>query len=259
MESKIRSALKMENSPVAVIWSDEKPEDSMQFKEGRWGCVVSLLNAAAKGRTACLDRKTFGCLGGGVGVGFGNQYENFPGGIEYFLSNGNPEFCQSEAGKKIVQNFPALEHGEKYIKTPLLARDFVESLPFKDVPAEYVVLKPLEKVTEEDNVKTVVFLVNPDQISALTVLANYGRKGGENVFIPFGAGCHTFGIFPYREGEKVVPRAVLGLTDVSARTKVGQDKLSFAVPLKMFLEMEDNVEESFLTGGTCWKEILKRN
>ena len=56
----------------------------MQFSEGRWGCVMWLLVHAARGKPAVADRKTFGCFGGGVGLGFGNQYKNFPGGEEEF-------------------------------------------------------------------------------------------------------------------------------------------------------------------------------
>ena len=41
----------------------------MQFSEGKWGCVMWLAVSAAKGRPAVADRKTFGCVGGGVGLG----------------------------------------------------------------------------------------------------------------------------------------------------------------------------------------------
>jgi hypothetical protein len=44
---------------------------------------MNMLASAAKGRTAVFDRETFGCTGGGVGLGFGNQYLNFPGGINF--------------------------------------------------------------------------------------------------------------------------------------------------------------------------------
>ncbi|MEW5899186.1 MAG: DUF169 domain-containing protein [Bacillota bacterium] len=74
---------------MAILFAEKKPEGALHFKEGRWGCVVAMFTAAAKGRTAVFDRQTFGCLGGGTGLGFGNQYVHFPGGIEYFLSTGN--------------------------------------------------------------------------------------------------------------------------------------------------------------------------
>jgi len=257
MKSKIAEAINLRYSPVAIVFTDEKPEGALQFKEGRWGCVVAMLGAAAKERTAVFDRKTFGCIGGGTGLGFGNTYVNFPGGIEYFLSMGNKEFCDSEMGKHVVRNIPALSHGEAYKKTPELAKSFVDSLPIYDVPTGYVVFKPLEKLSPGEKPEVVIFLATPDQISALVVLANYARHGGDNVIAPFSAGCHSIGIIPLNERNSENPRGVIGLTDVSARKHVEKDILSFSVPYKMFLEMEDNVEESFLTRDE-WQKITRR-
>lgn len=258
MESKIAKAIGMKYSPVAVVFTNEKPEPALQFKEGRWGCAVSMLNAAAKGKTAVFDRKTFGCTGGGTGLGFGDTYKNFPGGIEYFLSTGNKEFSGTDMGRNIVRNMPALEHGERYVKNPELARKFIEALPMVDVPEEYIVFNPLEKLADGEAPEVIIFLVNPDQLSALVVLANYARETTDNVIAPFGAGCHSVCIFPYREAEAEIPRAIIGLTDVSARKQVDKDILSFTVPLKMYLEMESNVEGSFLENEE-WLKVRERN
>jgi uncharacterized protein (DUF169 family) len=258
MNSKISAALKMKYFPVAILFADKKPEGAVQFKEGRWGCVISMLNAAAKGRTVVFDRKTYGCIGGGAGLGFGNTYVNFPGGIEYFLSVGNKEFCASEKGKKIADNMPRLAHGEKYKKSPEYAKSFSDALPFYDVPNEFVVFKPLEKLSPEDRPEVIVFLVNPDQLSGLVVLANYARHGAENVIVPWGAGCHSIGIIPFNEGKSANPRGVIGLIDISARKHVEKDILSFSIPYSLFLQMESNVEESFLTTNE-WTSLNKRN
>ncbi len=245
MESRIAEELKLRLAPVAVIFTDKRPEGALQFKEGAWGCIAAMLIAAAKGKTAVFDRKTTGCLGGKVGLGFGNAYASFPGGIEYFLSTGRGE---------------GYREGEAYVKTPELAGAFVDSLPVRDIPFTYVVFKPLPAVApDRETPRLVVFLANPDQISALTVLANYGRGDNENVLIPYGAGCQTIGIYPYREAKTERPRAVVGLTDLSARVyirkQLGDNLLSFAMPFALFTEMESNVEGSFLQRHT-WQELL---
>jgi hypothetical protein len=54
------------------------------------------------------------------------------------------------------------------------------------------------------------------------------------------------------------PKAVIGLTDITARKYLDKNVLSFSVPFKRFVEMEANVEESFLTKGKDWPEIAKR-
>jgi len=98
-----------------------------------------------------------------------------------------------------------------------------------------------------------------DQISALSVLANYGRRGNENVIFPFGAGCRNIGIYPYHEARSENPRAVLGLNDISARVALKrmlkEDVMTFAVPFSLYEEMEKNVEGSFLERGT-WDQLM---
>jgi len=88
MKSRISDAVRLNDyAPVAVMLTDDRPERATQFKKNQWGCVATLLVAASKGRTAVFDRDTFGCVGGGVGLGFGDQYGEFP--IDYLLSTGN--------------------------------------------------------------------------------------------------------------------------------------------------------------------------
>ncbi len=265
MESKIAAVLKFKYGPVALLWADEKPEGALQFKEGGWGCVMWLFANAARGRTAVVDRKTFGCLGGGTGLGFGNQYLNWQGGVEAFcrfLSTGS---AQLGTTREDVDSFREgfvdnVLHGERYIKSPELVKRFLEVMPFTDIPKKYVVFKPLEYVQQREEAPVaVIFLPNPDQLAALVVLANYARESTESVVIPFGAGCQSIGIFTYRESNSKNPRAVIGLVDLSARKtvrkQIGRDCMTFSVPFEMFKEMEENVEDSFL-GKEEWQSFF---
>ena len=258
MQSKIAAAIDFRYGPLAIVLTDEKPEGALQFKEGRWGCVVAAFTAAAKKRRpAVFDRRTFGCLGGGTGLGFGNQYANFPGGIECYVSTGNQEFARSPEAQNFRTSTP-LDEGERYVMSPAAARKFIDSLPMTDVPTQYVAFIPLEQLGAGQIPEVVVFLAGADQLSALTVLVHYDRGGEEAVVAPFGAGCHTLFIIPYAEGRKDRPRAVVGLTDISARKHVDRDLLSFAVPYKLFRHMEDNVEGSFLQKEN-WIKVRERN
>jgi uncharacterized protein (DUF169 family) len=251
MNSQLIQALKCKMQPVAILLTDEKPEDGLHLKEGsRRGCVFSFLVASSqKNRLAYFDRKSFGCPGGGTGLGFGDRYGNFP--IDCLLSKGEQELDQQEGSGGF-----SLGEGERFYKTPDLARKWVDSLPMIDVPTHYVVFKPWRQVTEHDEPELMVFFVNGDQLSALVVMSDYNRGTNQSVTAPFGAACQSI-LFSYAEAKKEYPRGVIGLFDISQRSSVDREILTYTVPFKMFQEMESGVEGSFLELH-AWKKLQKR-
>ncbi|MBD3257797.1 hypothetical protein GF377_05135, partial [candidate division GN15 bacterium] len=219
MQSRIADAIKLASAPVAVLLTDRKPDKAIQFKKEKWGCVGAMLVTASRRKGAVFDRETFGCVGGGVGLGFGNTYEGFP--IEHLLSEGNLDDNNTDDPRPHVP-------GEHYLKTPELACEFVDSLPMRDVATQFVVFKPLEQLNDNETPETVVFLVNPDQLSALVVLAHYNRGGSQSVISPWAAGCQSV-LFGYAEAERDQPRAVIGFFDITVRRLVPPDILTLTV------------------------------
>jgi uncharacterized protein (DUF169 family) len=273
MQSKIAGAIGLKTHPVAIAWADKRPGNALHFKPGTWGCVVSLVaSVAAKGKVVAFDRTTYGCWGGGVGLGFGNKYETFPGGIPGFcgfLADGNE---RDPVGKRIGEQMAAgggarmaddFLLGERYVKDAETTVRFLDSMPMRDIGNKFVVFKPLEQVDSEvDDVKSVTFFVEPDGLSALTILANYTHPEIENVGMPWAAGCQVMGIYAYRELESDHPRCLVGLTDISARKNTraafGKNLMSFTAPWPLFLEMEGHVDGSFFQRET-WQALQRES
>jgi uncharacterized protein (DUF169 family) len=226
-------------SPLGVYYTNDKPE-GVTPKEGISGCMIGLLqNARKKGKTVYFDKSHFGCPGGGYYMGF---LEKPRLDIEYFLSCG----------------IPGEMEGERYIKTPELAKEYFGKMKPRPAPATYCVFKPFEQFQEEDKKpEVVVFFSSPDILSGLFTLANYTLESIDAVFTPFGSGCSTILTYPLKEADKEKPRAIIGMFDVSARPMVEKDVLTIAMPYSIFLKLLENVSGSFLQTES-WKKVLQR-
>jgi hypothetical protein len=230
--------------------------------------MAAFAAVAEKGRPAVFDKDSYGCWGGGVGLGFGLCYEKFPGGVDCFngfLSDGNSktekgvavaEACAPWMTGTMREDFL---HGERYRKTPANVQGFVDRLPTREVPSKYVVFKRLSQTEVGEKIASIVFVANADQMSALVVLANYDRSDSEGAVIPHAAGCQSIGILTYAQGDSDQPKAVVGLNDPSARKivrKLGKEMVTVSVPLKLFQRMEENVPGSFLEKKP-WTELVE--
>ncbi|OPY37038.1 MAG: hypothetical protein A4E35_01501 [Methanoregula sp. PtaU1.Bin051] len=261
--SEIARATGMKFNPVAIVWTDKKPAGALEPKAGAWGCVMWLFAKVAKdGKTAVFSSETVGCAGGAMGLGFGRPLEKHAArneeGFCSFLSNGLEGAVDKKAYEAIIaQSFDAhhtkmLIEGERFMKNPKAVHNFLKNLPVYDVKGRYIVMKPISKVEDSEEVKSVVFVANADQIAALSLLANYETGNiREGIVVAAGAaGCQAMGVCTYVEGESKKPRAVVGLTDLAARMHVrnvlGKDVLTFSVPFAIYQRMERDVKGSFL-------------
>ncbi len=267
MESRIARALNLRYPPVTVLWTDDLPAGALQFAPGRWGCVMGSFAAVVeKGKVAAFGRETYGCWGGGVGLGFGNCYEKFPGGTDgfcAFLADGNEH---SERGRAVAEACSAwmhgslrehFLHGERYRKSAEVVRRWLDVLPIMEVPTRYVVLKRLDRLDKCEKPVVVVMLADADQLAGLVVLSNYRRGDSSGAVVPHAAGCQSIGIFAYPGTDPRDMRAVVGLTDPSARKivrRLGKDLVTVALPWALYQEMENDVDGSFLQGDT-WASL----
>jgi hypothetical protein len=161
--------------------------------------------------------------------------------FEYFLSCG----------------IPGEMEGERYIKTPEMVKGIMNKMQTIPTEGKNIIFKRWDKLDELDEPEGVIFFAIPDVLSGLFTLANFDQEEGDGVIAPFGSGCSSIIYRSWLENLKENPKAILGMFDCSARTCVPKDTLSFSMPMKKFLTMIENMDESFLITDT-WKAVKKR-
>jgi len=94
-------------------------------------------------------------------------------------------------------------------------------------------------------IKTITFLVNPDQLSALMIGAQYHSAPGDPppVIAPFGSGCSQ--LQPFR--DLTIAQASIGATDIAMRRHLPPDILTLTVTKPMFKQLCALDERSFLS------------
>ena len=124
-------------------------------------------------------------------------------------------------------------------------------------PQEYenIFIGPL-KAEQYAYLKTITFFVNPDQLSALAIGAEYNRSPEDppGVIAPFGSGCSQL-IGHFKDIN--VASAAIGMTDIAARKHIPANILAFTVTKPMFEELCSLGEKSFLF-KSFWKELKQR-
>ncbi len=266
MATRIEAYLRPKYPALAMGWLTE-PDEQVMDKGPH--CLMHALWRAARGERSVMHAGSLGCVAAREGLGLAYPLTDFfPGGPDCFygfLSAGNAD---TEQGRAMIEGMRAagaprhfvdlLEHGEGYVKDRELTKEYRTHIPQIEPGGTHVYLAPLASLPEGEQPALVTLLVNAHQLSALTVLANYGRPGIDNVRIPFGAACASLGLFPFWEATQPSPRAVIGLVDLTARFHIrktlGAEIMSFTMPWSLFAEMEANADESFLSRSE-WRMI----
>jgi len=203
-----------------------------------WRCFVCDLARVRKGSSLVFDRTSITCSGGLFYLGYDTQRnENF----RYFLSSGKPDVVE----------------GERYKKTPEIVDEVTATHVSMPVEGKTYTFKRWDMLTAEDNPDVVIFFARPEVLSALFTLASFDQSDPDGVICPFGSGCSSIIHYPRLEQKREIPRAVLGMFDPSARPCVPVDMLTFAIPMKKFEKMIENMDESFLITKTWEKQKAK--
>lgn len=256
--------------PVAILWSNTKPDGALRIKPGARTCIMPFFaQVLTKGRTAVFDRESFGCPGAKAGLGFGSGYPDAFGGagidfMSAFFCKGAKSSSNREAFCAIANRVPEREQakfleGERLHRSPAKAKKWMtKELPITDISERYVIFTPLNKVKEGEKPVVIVFAADPLQLTGLITLVGAVREGIDPVLVPPMAACQQIGAYVYSEARQEHPRAVLGNTDLAARANVGtaipENIFTLAVPFSLFRDMEDEAENGVFD-GPIWKDL----
>lgn len=261
MKSSIVEHLEPEFEPVAVVWSDEIPDGAVEFKEGRFCCILNLFaEASRRGRIAGGCRETIACPGGRAALGFGVDFVESEERLDHsstIFSKGLAAARDSEAYREKMESVraswrPLYEFGERRHCSFDMARKWIANcLPRYDIPHRYVLFKPLRDTGSGDNIRSVIFPVNPLELAGLVTLLGSVVEGADPVHVPQGADCFGLGCFAYDQFDAEPPRAVLGMVGVDGREimqrRFHHDTLTLTIPLPLFERMEKEAGDSVLT------------
>ncbi len=268
MNSNIVNKLKPALETVVLLRSEEKPTHATQASPGKYYCVMSLFaQAVTQGKTVVFDRDTYGCPGACAGLGFGTAYDKALGGLETFsafFAKGLEDASDKETYKAMAEKTnphvrrKLLEGERLYCSKERALTWITQDLPVYDFPEAYRVIKPLAELTKDETPDSVIFTVNPIQLSALITLTGSIRDGVNDTVTPQGGACQMLGAYVYKEAESKDPRAVLGMIDLAARINVRKilpdTVLTYAVPWTLFLRLEKEAEEGIFN-SPLWIDL----
>lgn len=197
-------------------------------KTGR-ACIFAFYKKWLEGNTLLLTKDNFGC----------------PGANSHL-------FNQNFRSRDDFVAFLADDEGLK--ANHALMNDWLDNN--KSYEPEYgnIFIGPL-KNNQYEYLKTVTFLVNPDQLSILTIGAQYfsSSKDPDPVIAPFGSGCMMLvSLF----NDLSVSQAIIGSTDIAMRKYIPPEMMAFTVTKPLYEKLCNLDKNSFLY-KSFWASLKK--
>jgi uncharacterized protein YceK len=216
------------------------PANAKRFVKKGAGCIVPLIFSSAKGHTIAVDKDSTGWDCSAFYLGYKNWIFE---GIECFLTDG----------------FIFGRDGERFIKTKKQAKAFVESFRPKAINKQVTIFKPLDDFKDGENPVVVIFFASPDELSCLVYLLHYNSPDKDDIVITrFISGCGSIVTLPMRYKSEGKKKAVMGMHDISARSRLPKDILTLALPFDLLIDIYNEIDNSFIITDN-WKRIKKRN
>jgi hypothetical protein len=193
------------------------------------GCVFAFFKCWLKGETLHLTHERYGCGGAGHWL-FGKEMRSREDFVDFLVDEEG-----LKASRELMDQW--LDERQPYLQEH-----------------DHILIGPLSQEAY-GYLRTVTFLVNPDQLGLLMLGAQYHSGPGDiaPVVAPFGSGCMQLAsLFQ----DLNAAQAVVGATDIAMRQYLPEDILAFTVTRPMFEQLCSLDERSFLF-KPFWKRLRK--
>lgn len=204
-------------------------------------CFLDAFNTLKEGKTILISEEAKTCRGAMRGCGFKDGLPDIPGGFGNFIAQGKGE---------------GLPPGERIKASPEIAEEMINSQPKNVKKSDKIAIKLYEEGDNSDNkhnpknnhaIKpdTIMFIANPDQLSALIHLFSYRNSRYDNVIMPMSSGCASIFRIPFGELDYGTKRGVVGNVDIFSRPHFDKNTFCFTIPFESFKEMLEDADECF--------------
>ena len=210
----------------------------------------------AKRVTTCIGRENITCGGLPSGFGWGDGFadENALDFQATFLSCGVDSAPNRQAYEERLNHMPKhasemFREGERIYTDFKTAKTNIENRPIYD-SEDYVVLKGLENLEDGEIPDSIIFTVNPIELTVLIQLNSSFRTKDSYILTPQASACQSIGNFVFEQADSDDPKPILGPIDFAGRDKmkhfIPNDYLTLSMPWKLFLKLEEVSEKSVL-------------
>ena len=249
MTTQLVEMLHLELEPVGVFLGNADATCDTQAQPGKRNCVVPFLLSAARGKIVGIDEEGCTCPGGTVGCCFGDGFARKNPNIHVMLSQGMGDAAPPQAPIHLVE-------GERFFCNADTALKWRNAMPFSDAGYPRVVFAPQSRWGEIGAPDLVLAFADADQLSALVTMLGFHNGRAVNTVVPYGAACHSI-VFAAEQLDSDDPMAVMGLFDISQRSRAIAGYLSLTMPSALWEGMREDLDKSCLTTHS-WREIEKR-
>jgi hypothetical protein len=257
MQSNITKEMEFRFPPIVLIKSNDKPEDAISPKKGKGGCVMSFVaQTIAKRKPTCFGRDNITCGGLATGFGWGDGFKDEDAldfqatflscGVESAPDRKDYETKLSYMKKHTREMF---REGERIFADFETAKENIKNRPVYD-SEDYVIFKGLEDLKDGEIPQSVIFTVNPVELTALIQLNTSFRTEGAYLLTPQASSCQAIGSFTFNQAESDDPKPILSPIDFAGKRKtkhfIPNEYMHLSVPWTLFLKLEDVSKKSVL-------------